>query len=121
MSYPSWRVESWYEGNSFVGFRVVRGPSTCPVEAPNGCFRIDGDKSAMRDAAIELRDRLTSQERDPKILAREARDILRDLMTNTASAPGYPNAVIVPTLPLNLWLRDRLDKLCAALGVKEDM
>ena len=126
MSYPSWRIESWYEGNNFVGFRVVRGnrASNSFTIAPDGCFRIDPhdttSKTAMRDLAIQMRAALTAQESDPRILAQEARDILRDLLAHMTPAPGHPNALMVPALPLDVWLKDRLDRLCSVLGVKDE-
>jgi hypothetical protein len=124
MSYPTWRVESWYEENRMIGFRVTKHTATGLKIAENGNFRIDAadpySKPAMREAAIQLRDQLTKNESDPRVLAAECRSILRDILHSGKISELKPTEITVASVPLTNWLKDRIDRLCSVLNVKDD-
>jgi len=107
-----------------VGFRVTKHTSGGPRIAENGSFRIDSadpySKPAMREAAMHLRDMLTKNESDPHVLAAECRSILRDILHSGKISESKPSEITVTAVPLTIWLKDRIDRLCSVFNVKDE-
>lgn len=62
-------------------------------------------------------DQVAEEVNDPAALARELREIHARLLANAEQAPGKPNGVVIAHIPLRFAMKNRIERLCAALGV----